>query len=73
MSLMEAPVQQPVLHVFGDSDPMMLAATMEGTNEYVRGPYVSAELSAGHFVHEETPSEFRSILMPWLHQVHERG
>lgn len=71
MAVMEAPVQQPVLHIYGASDPMILEGSMDGSDEYVRGSYVRAAIDSGHFVHEERTLEFRSILTPWLKQFHD--
>ncbi len=66
MSLMEAPVQRPVLQVHGTSDPMMLASSVDGSEEYVRAPYSRIDLPTGHFPHEEAPDEFTASLLGWL-------
>lgn len=66
MSVMEAPVQRPVLQVHGTADPMVLVGSVDGSDEYVRAPYTRVDLSAGHFVHEEVPEDFSRALLTWL-------
>lgn len=66
MSLMEAPVQQPVLQVHGAHDPMMLPASVDGSESYVRATYERVDLPTGHFPHEEAPQAFTSTLIDWL-------
>lgn len=66
MSLMEAPVQRRVLQVQGALDPMMLAASVDGSEQYVRGDYRRADLDTGHFPHEEDPDAFNAVLLDWL-------
>ena len=66
MSLMEAPLQCPVLQVHGSDDPMMLASSVDGSDEYVRADYARHDLPTGHFPHEENPEEFTRTLLAWL-------
>ena len=66
MSLMEAPVQCPVLQVHGASDPMMLADSVAGSEDFVRAPYTRVDLPVGHFPQEEAPAEFSATLSGWL-------
>ncbi len=66
MSLMEAPVQRPVLQVHGRDDPMMLPTSVDGSDSYVRAPYERVDLATGHFPHEEAPEEFTAALTDWL-------
>lgn len=66
MSLMEAPVQRAVLQVHGSADPMVLPASVAGSEEYVRAPYTRVDVEAGHFPHEEKPEEFTAALLDWL-------
>lgn len=66
MSLMEAPVQRPVLQVQGTEDPMILAASVAGSEEYVRASYRRADMTTGHFPHEEAPAQFSRIVIEWL-------
>lgn len=73
MALMEAPLLQPVLHVHGTGDPMILPTSAEGTSEYVRGAYTRIDLDTGHFVHEERPDEFSDALITWLDEIHRRA
>ncbi|MGV1004845.1 MAG: alpha/beta fold hydrolase [Candidatus Nanopelagicales bacterium] len=64
---MKTPISVPVLHVLGAEDPTVLAATAEGSADYVRGPYQLLVLpGVGHFPHEEAPEEFHELLLPWL-------
>lgn len=66
MSLMEAPLQRPVLQVQGTKDPMVLASSVDGSEEYVRASYSRVDLDAGHFPHEERPEDFTRALLAWL-------
>jgi pimeloyl-ACP methyl ester carboxylesterase len=66
MSLMEAPVQRRVLQIGGAHDPMVLADSIDGSEDYVRGEYTRIDLPSGHFPHEECPDEFTSALIDWL-------
>ena len=66
MSLMEAPVQRAVLQVHGTADPMVLPESVDGSEEYVRAPYVRVDIEAGHFPHEEAPEQFTAALLDWL-------
>jgi len=66
MSLMEAPVQRPVLQLQGVRDPMVLATSVAGSEDYVRAPYSQVDLDTGHFPHEESPEEFSAALIAWL-------
>lgn len=66
MSLMEAPVQRPVLQLHGSADPMLLPGSVDGSEAYVRAPYERVDLDAGHFPHEETPASFTTTLVDWL-------
>jgi len=66
MSLMEAPVQTPVLHLQGSHDPMVLAASVNGSEEFVRAPYSRVDLECGHFPHEEKPGDVTSAIIDWL-------
>ena len=66
MSLMEAPIQCPVLQVQGDQDPMVLPTSVAGSEAYVRARYERVDVEAGHFPHEERPEEFAEALVSWL-------
>ena len=66
MSLMEAPVQCPVLQVHGTGDPMILASSVDGSEDYVRAAYSRVDLDAGHYPHEERPEVFTAALLEWL-------
>lgn len=70
MSLMEAPVQCPVLQLHGASDPMMLARSVDGSEEYVRASYTRRDLESGHFPQEEASDAFTSALLEWLAGPH---
>jgi pimeloyl-ACP methyl ester carboxylesterase len=66
MSLMEAPVQQSVLQVQGADDPMVLASSVDGSQDFVRATYQRVDLPTGHFPHEEAPDLFADALLDWL-------
>lgn len=68
MSLMEAPVQRRVLTIQGTGDPMMLASSLAGSEDYVRAGYRHVDLPTGHFPHEEAPELFNAALLDWLAQ-----
>jgi pimeloyl-ACP methyl ester carboxylesterase len=69
MSLMEAPIQRRVLQIQGLRDPMVLAESVEGSEEYVRGEYTRVDIDCGHFPHEERPEEFAAALIDWLERL----
>jgi len=69
MSLMEAPIQRPVLQVHGSGDPMVLASSVDGSDEYVRAPYRRVDLDTGHFPHEEDRDAFTGALTTWLSEL----
>jgi pimeloyl-ACP methyl ester carboxylesterase len=66
MALMEAPITRDVLTVHGRRDPMVLASSVAGSEDYVRAHASHVELDCGHFPHEENPSEFTDALLAWL-------
>lgn len=66
MSLMEAPVQAPVLHLQGSSDPMVLPSSIDGSEEYVRAHYSRIDLECGHFPHEEKAEDVTRAILDWL-------
>ncbi len=66
MSLMEAPVQRPVLQISGAADPMVLNATVDGSEDFVRAAYTRVDLPCGHFPHEELAGDFTQALLTWL-------
>lgn len=66
MALMEAPLTRDVLTIHGRHDPMVLAASVSGSEDYVRADAQHVELDCGHFPHEERPAEFTAALLAWL-------
>jgi pimeloyl-ACP methyl ester carboxylesterase len=66
MSVMEAPVQCPVLQVHGEQDPMVLCGSVTGSEAYVRASYDRVDLPVGHFPHEEAHEAFTRTLLGWL-------
>ena len=60
----------PLLHLRGDADPYVLADPVDRTQRYApHGCYLSIA-GAGHFSHEELPTETNRHLMRFLDQVH---
>lgn len=66
MSLMQEPVTHDVLTIQGSRDPMVLASSSMGSDEFVRAEYQHVELDCGHFPHEERPDQFTAALLAWL-------
>lgn len=64
---MEQPILAPVLQVHGLADGAVLPRSIDGSEEFVRGPYQRSDLAGiGHFPHEEDPQRFADLLLPWL-------
>lgn len=64
---MRTPVAVPVLQLHGSLDAAILAATAEGSADYVTGPYRWRLLEGiGHFPHEEAPDDVTKELLAWL-------
>jgi pimeloyl-ACP methyl ester carboxylesterase len=64
---MRAPIQAPTLHLHGALDNCVLPQTARGAGRYVEGPYRWRMIDgAGHFPHEERPSQFDAELRGWL-------
>jgi pimeloyl-ACP methyl ester carboxylesterase len=66
LSAMRAPIPQPMLQVHGARDPMILPTSVDGSEDYVHGPYTRVDLDTGHFPHEEAPQAFSAALVDWL-------
>ena len=70
MRSMTRPLGVPVLHMRGDTDPYVLAASVERTRRYApHGRFVSLS-GAGHFGHEEVPDQVNGHLGRFLNQVY---
>jgi pimeloyl-ACP methyl ester carboxylesterase len=66
---MEQPIIAPVLQVHGLADGAVLPRSVDGSEEFVTGDYRREDLPGiGHFVHEEAPTTFADLLLPWLEQ-----
>ena len=68
MNSIEAPIAHDVLSIRGQQDPMVLEASFDGEQSYVRGRYESASLPTGHFIHEESPDDVSRLITDWLAQ-----
>jgi pimeloyl-ACP methyl ester carboxylesterase len=66
MSLMQAPVTHDVLTIHGSHDPMVLASSVAGSDEFVRADYQHLALDCGHFPQEEKREQFTAALLAWL-------
>lgn len=70
MASMSQQLGVPLLHLRGDADPYVLADPVDRTQRYApHGCYLSIA-GAGHFSHEELPTETNRHLMRFLDQVH---
>ncbi len=70
MKLMDRQVDVPLLHLRGDHDPYVLADSVDRTQRYApRGRFVSIA-NAGHFAHEEAPTQVNDHLQRFLTQVY---
>lgn len=66
-SAVDRPVEVPVLHLQGERDPAVLAATARASSAWAGGTYEYHELAgAGHFLPEERPDEVNALLLDWL-------
>ncbi|MGH3637278.1 alpha/beta fold hydrolase [Mycobacterium sp.] len=73
MKSMSRSTEVPLLHIRGDADPYVLADPVEHTRRYApHGQYATVS-GAGHFSHEESPTEVNSRLMRFLGQVYGTG
>lgn len=64
---MEQPITVPVLQVQGLADGAVLPRSVNGSEDFVVGPYLRADLpDIGHFPQEEDPGLFADQLLPWL-------
>ena len=64
---MKTPIQAPVLHLQGGSDPTVLPSSAQGSEQFVAGPYQYTEFpGVGHFPHEESPEDVHAALLAWL-------
>jgi pimeloyl-ACP methyl ester carboxylesterase len=63
---LRAPIGAPVLHLHGDFDSCVLAATAQGSGQYVAGDYEWRVLDGvGHFPHNEVPELISGELIRW--------
>jgi pimeloyl-ACP methyl ester carboxylesterase len=64
---MASPVTVPTLQVHGALDRCVLPASAQGSGRYVEGAYRWHLLpGVGHFVPEEAPAAFTTVLRDWL-------
>jgi pimeloyl-ACP methyl ester carboxylesterase len=63
---MREPVTVPTLVLHGRRDEVVLAATVDGSEQHVSAPYQRVDLDCGHFPHEELPAQTEAALLPWL-------
>lgn len=67
---MEQPIIAPVLQVHGLADGAVLPRSVDGSEEFVTGPYERRDLPGiGHFPQEEDPEGFAGHLLEWLDRV----
>jgi pimeloyl-ACP methyl ester carboxylesterase len=70
MRSMDQPLGIPLLHMRGETDPYVLAASVEHTRHYApHGRFVSLS-GAAHFGHEEAPEQANGHLLRFLAHVY---
>jgi pimeloyl-ACP methyl ester carboxylesterase len=66
-SAMRTPIEQPVCCLTGEEDRVVPPSTMDRSRRWVTGELLSLRMAGvGHFPHEEDPSRFTGLLLPWL-------
>jgi pimeloyl-ACP methyl ester carboxylesterase len=67
---MKSPITVPVLHLHGEHDGAVLAATSSGSEAYCSGSFERHLISlAGHFLPEEAPESVNARLLDWLARI----
>lgn len=67
---LRTPIDVPVLHLHGEHDSAVLAATATGSGAYCTGPFEKHLLTrAGHFLPEEAPEAVNRHLLHWLERT----
>ncbi|MFZ5846688.1 MAG: alpha/beta fold hydrolase [Actinomycetota bacterium] len=65
--LMQPRLSVPVCAVVGADDPIVPAGSTARSESRVSGPFEARVIpDTGHFPHEEDPTAFGEVLMPWL-------
>jgi pimeloyl-ACP methyl ester carboxylesterase len=65
-----ARVQAPVLQIHGLDDPYLLHPALDGTWQWLDGPYTLVTLpGVGHFVQEEADAAVNEAMLKWLGEV----
>jgi pimeloyl-ACP methyl ester carboxylesterase len=63
----DAPVWAPTLHVYGDRDGCMDAATSRDNGRWFQGPYAALCVrGVGHWPHQEAPAAVLPRVRAWL-------
>lgn len=70
MKLMDHVVDVPLLHLHGDADPYVLTDPVIRTRRYAPNGHFAAISGAGHFAHEEAPTEVNHHIRHFLAEVY---
>ena len=64
------PVQHPTLLLWGNDDLAVGRASVERTEQYMKGPYRLVELNAGHWLAQEAPDRVHDEILIHLRSNH---
>ena len=59
-------IETPTLLLFGEGDPILVPATTDGAEEFVKNLTLRFIPDAGHWVQQEAPDEVNTIVGDWL-------
>ena len=66
MKLMDRQLDVPLLHLRGEADPYVLADPVDRSRRYASRGQFAAVAQAGHYAHEEAPTEVNALLQGFL-------
>ena len=66
MKLMDRQLDVPLLHLRGEADPYVLADPVDRSRRYASRGQFATVAQAGHYAHEEAPTEVNALLQGFL-------